>query len=417
MDYLVIRLTQDDAVEWIVADDQGTRKSTASRGSLADAAAESAGRSVIVLAPSVDVITVSTDLPVKGSKLIAALPYALEDSVADDVDDLHFAPGKRLADGTLPVAVVARATLDTWLDQLETVGIRPQRIVAEYHGVAPVPNTLSMIISGDEILFNDGHGMSFALPDASPADVIAASGYLDPADESGEASGANRALQVYCDPAAEETYARDWALLRNELDSVDFRLLSDGAFSRLAVTVASGVGINLLQGSYGEKTQYGSLVKPWKAAAMLLVGLMLVSLVGKFADYVRLGVEEEALRTQFTEQYRAFRPSDTREIMDPVAVVDSVRRSMNTGSSAPPVFLPSLSSLAAAVQAKENVEIEAISYRAGVIDVRLTAPDVATLDAIQKEVTSSSRFTATIQSTTQSADGLDSRIQIREGGA
>lgn len=417
MDYLVIRLPEGDSVEWIVVDDQGTRKSNVARGSLADAAADAPGRSVILMVPSTDVTTVTTDLPVRGNKLIAALPYALEDHVADDVDDLHFAPGKRLADGTLPVAVVARRSVDAWLEQLETVGIRPQRIVAEYHGVAPVPNTLSMIVSGREILFNDGHGLCFALPDASPADVIAASGYLDPVDDTGEAAGGSRALQVYLEPGAEERYERDWALLKNELDSVDLRVLSDGPFPRLAVTAASGVGINLLQGAYGERTEYGSLLRPWKYAALLLVGFLLLSMAGKFTDYVRLGAEEEALRAQFTEQYRAFRPNDSREILDPVATVDSVRRSMNAGPSAAPVFLPSLSALAAAIQANRDVEIEAISYRAGVIDVRLTAPDVATLDKIQQAVTASSRFTATIQSTTQSAAGLDSRIQIRETGA
>ena len=64
-----------------------------------------------------------------------------------------------------------------------------------------------------------------------------------------------------------------------------------------------------------------------------------------------------------------------------------------------------------------NSRIEAISYRAGVIDIRLTAPDVAALDRIQQTVNASQRFTATIQSTTQSASGVNSRLQIRENGA
>ena len=416
MDYLVIRLQQDDSVDWIVVDDQGTRKSTASHGSLAEAATAAAGRAVIILAPSADVTTVTTDLPVKGSKLLAALPYALEDNVADEVDDLHFAPGRRMADGLLPVAVVAQLTLETWLEDLATVGIRPQRIVADYHGVASVPNTLSMVISGNEIMFNDGQGLSFAIPDASPADVVAASGYLDPVEDAEETPGSGRALQVYCDASAEERFAKDWALLRNELDSVDIKLLADGGFPRLAVTVASGSGINLLQGAFGERTEYGSMFRPWRFAAALLVGFMVLGLAGKFSDYVRLGIEEEALRAQFTEQYRAINPNDTREIRDPAAVVNSLKR-RDSGPVAAPVFLPSLGTLAAAIQANGEVEIEGISYRAGVIDVRLTAPDVATLDKIQQAVTESSRFTATIQSTTQSAEGLDSRIQIRESGA
>ena len=70
-----------------------------------------------------------------------------------------------------------------------------------------------------------------------------------------------------------------------------------------------------------------------------------------------------------------------------------------------------------AIQQNSSAEIEAISYRAGVIDVRLTAPDVATLDSIQRIVSSSGRFTAAIQSTDQVGDRVSSRIQIRETGA
>ena len=84
---------------------------------------------------------------------------------------------------------------------------------------------------------------------------------------------------------------------------------------------------------------------------------------------------------------------------------------------APAVFLPSLQQLAAAIQESKDAEIQAISYRAGVIDVRLTAPDVATLDKIEKSISQSTRFTASIQSTDRIGDRVNSRIQIREVGS
>lgn len=110
------------------------------------------------------------------------------------------------------------------------------------------------------------------------------------------------------------------------------------------------------------------------------------------------------------------RPGDTREIVDPVSTVSSVRRGFG-GPTAAQVFLPSLQELGLAMQQNQAAEIEAISYRAGVVDVRLTAPDVATLDSIQKMVGSSGRFSASIQSTDQVGDKISSRIQIREAGA
>ena len=135
----------------------------------------------------------------------------------------------------------------------------------------------------------------------------------------------------------------------------------------------------------------------------------------KGVDYYRLTQEESALKAQFTQIYREIRPQDNREILDPIATVNSLRRGFG-GPVAAQVFLPSLQQLSLAIQQNSAATVEAISYRAGVIDVRLTAPDVATLDSIQRIVGNSGRFTASIQSTDQVGDRVSSRIQIREAG-
>ena len=176
-------------------------------------------------------------------------------------------------------------------------------------------------------------------------------------------------------------------------------------------------GINLLQGEFGEQTAVGELFRPWRYAAALLLGLVLFGIVGKSVDNYRLGLEEAALRDQFITEYRQIRPDDTRDVVDPLAMVNSVRRSLGGADVARQVFLPSLQQLAQALQQNRSADIEAISYRAGVVDVRLSAPDVATLDNIQRSVSASSRFNATIQSTDQVGDKVNSRIQISEDGA
>ena len=149
---------------------------------------------------------------------------------------------------------------------------------------------------------------------------------------------------------------------------------------------------------------------------MLLLSLAIVGMSLKGVDYYRLQQEKSELQAQFMTQYRALRPNDTRDIVDPLGIVNSLLREMG-GTTAPQVFLPSLRELGAALAANSEARIEAISYRAGVIDLRLTAPDVATLDGIQKAVSSSGRFRASIQSTDQVADRINGRIQIRESGS
>ena len=418
-EFLVIRLGADEnaPANWIAVDDAGTRRTPPVSGPLGEAFKDVGDREVIVIVPAGETSTLTCDLPAKGARLRAALPFALEEQVADEIENLHFAPGARRPGGNLPVVVVAHDKMNAWLERLQEAGLRPARMIPEDHGLAFVPNTLSLLVAEDQIVFNDGAELQFVMQGVTPVDVLMAAGVLAEEGLSEEAQEGSRHLLVYCEPSDEQRFADDWNQLRQHLDSVDINLLPDGILPRLAVTVASGNGVNLLQGPYGESTDVGALFRPWRYAAMLLVALGVLGVAGKAIDYFRLTSEEAALKEQFTAEYRKIRPDDTREVMDPLGTVTSIRRSFGRPGTAPAVFLPSLQQLAGAIQENKDAGIQAISYRAGVVDVRLTAPDVATLDRIEKSISQSDRFSATIQSTDRVGDQVNSRIQIREVGS
>lgn len=415
---VVIRLARelDPSVEWIIADDNGTRRSAPARGTLEEAAAHVQGRPVIVLVPAIETLSTTINIPVRGrAKLNAALPFALEEQVAADVETMHFAAGEKRESGVRPVAAVAKDVLDAWLARLDEAGIQPWKLVPENYGLARIPGTMSVLVDGDCVMFNDGADTEFAMQGVTPSDMLVAAGQINDRSDDAPPEQAGH-LIVYCDAVDEERLSHDWIALRHELHSVDINLLPDGALPRLAVTVASGEGVNLLQGHYGPKADYGSWLRPWSKAAILLLGLVIVGFVGKGVDYWRLTQEEATLRAQFTQEYQLINPGDTREILDPLGAVNSIRRGLG-GSTATPVFLASLDRLAIAVTQNSTAEVEAVTYRAGVIDVRVTTPDVETVGNIQKAIGESGRFVASIQSTDRVADRINSRIQIREAGS
>ena len=415
-EFLVIRLGVDPerSAEWIAVDGNGTRRSPPVSGPLADAAKDVGERDVIVLVPATSVLCTSVYVPIKGgARLRAALPFALEENLADDVENLHFAAGARRDSGRVPVAVIARTLMTDWLALLDSAGISVAKMVPENYGLARIPGTMSLLVAEDQIMFNDGEDSEFVLQGVKPSDVLAVAGVIDEDSDDKQPSGH---LLAYCEPGQNERFEHDWNSLRHELASVDINLLPDGVLARLAVTVAAGRGVNLLQGEFGAKFEYGAVLQPWRYAAGLLLALILVGFAGKAVDYYRLTQEQAALKEQFAQEYRQIRPGDISEVRDPAGIVNSLRRSLGT-STASDVFLPSLRQLSMAMQQNSSAEIEAISYRAGVIDVRLTAPDVATLDSIQKTVSNSGQFSASIQSTDQVGDKISSRIRIRESGA
>ncbi len=418
-EFVVIRIVsdRDHEAEWLVVDDNGTRRSQPVTGSLDDAAGDVRSRPVIVLLPATEILTTTVDLPVRGgARLNAALPYALEEQVADDVDEMHFAAGDRRDSGVRPVAAVARVALEAWLERLESAGIQAWKLVPENYGVARVPGTMSVLVDGARIMFNDGEDVEFILEGANPSDALVAAGRLSDRHDDGDVPEQSGHLVVWCSAEDEARLSHDWIALRHELSSVDVNLLPDGVLPRLAVTVATGQGVNLLQGRYGPKADYGSWLRPWRNAAMLLLGLFLIGFTAKGVDYYRLTQEQDSLKAQFTEELRTIRPGDNREILDPVGIVTSIKRGMGT-TTAPQVFLPSLRELSTAIAQNNSASVEAISYRAGVIDVRLSSPDVETVGNIQKAISESGAFNASIQSTDKVADRINSRIQIREGGS
>lgn len=425
MEYLVIRIENDPAAptHWIAVDGSGARRSPPVTGPLEAAQADIGDRKVIVLVPSAEVLTTSVDIPVRGgSRLQAALPYALEEFLADDVDRLHFAAGSRRASGRVPVSVVSKAKLSAWLDRLTEAGIRPNSVVAENYGLARIPGTISMLLADGQVLINDGADVELAIQDVSPGDALAAIGALDDGGSGGDGSpGAlkrdaplPRHVLVYCEPGDDERYEHEWVAIRHELDSLDINLLPDGVMPRLAVTVATGAGINLLQGEFAGKSEYAGLLRPWKYAAVLLLALVGVGVAAKATDYFALKRQESALREQFQAAYREIAPN-AAEVRDPAAVVASLKA--RTGrSETPQLFLSSLTNLSRALRANDEARIEAISYRSGVVDVRLNAPNVTTLDNIQRTIGDGGEFTASIQATDQVGERVNSRIQIEARG-
>src|SRR5450631_4919221 len=115
---LLLRLPSpgQDETEWLTIDVGGLPATTRQRGPLSLAAAVARAAKVVVLAPATQILMAEPELPPgSGVKLARAVPFALEEQLTEDIDELCFALGRRSAGGRTPVAVVARNVLQGWI--------------------------------------------------------------------------------------------------------------------------------------------------------------------------------------------------------------------------------------------------------------------------------------------------------------
>ncbi|NJM13673.1 MAG: hypothetical protein HC889_19065, partial [Synechococcaceae cyanobacterium SM1_2_3] len=230
------RLLTADQAEWLDAD------GSIQRGPLTDLAPQASGASLILIAPGEAVTLHRALLPSpKRSTWARAIPYALEDQVAEDIETLHFALSA-LPDGAhLPAAVVAHDALRGWLDRCNQAGLTPTAIVPEPLLLPWREGEWSVLLEPQRVVVRTGSWEGFA----TERDLLELL--------------LNQALVEAGD--AKPQRLRVWGGTLSPLAATDVELLrEDGPPEPLQWLASSYLPtkvINLLQGAYSRQAHWG----------------------------------------------------------------------------------------------------------------------------------------------------------------
>jgi general secretion pathway protein L len=405
---LVIRLrASDDApASWLIVDANGARSGTVQSGPVADALALSQGRRTVVVLPAADVTLARPDLPpVRGASRIAqAVPFALEEHLASDLENLHFAMGSRDASSSaMPVAIVARATLERWQAVWDAAGIRPDAAYAESSLIPSAPNALVMVLDEGTLHVSRPDEATYAL-DAEPLQ-LALELALGTQSETGEH------VTFYVATADYESHKEAIEGLRARTATLQVKLLPDGTLSLLASQVPVVRPINLLQGAYAAPTSFGSQLKQWRLPAVLAAATLVVFLGAQGFKLWQLHKTEKQLDAQITATFNQILPG--QPLVDPRAQIQGVLARAGAGNGA---LLPAMSLLAQAIAQSPATRVEGLSFRAGVLELRVVAPNVETLDGI-KQAMSRDGAKVELQSANPRDQVVEGRLQVRLGAA
>jgi general secretion pathway protein L len=413
-EFLVVRLhsaaaeTIGAAAEWIVVDGSGARRSNVQSGPLDLAAATAGNRKIIVLVPGTDALLAEPVLPVKsGTKLAQVVPFALEEHLATDVEDLHFAVGKRESRPGTPVAVVSHARMEAWQALLADAGLHADAIYPETAALPETPNAITLLIDGARVYVrrSDTRG---AVLDVQP--LIEA---LQLALASGEE--AREHVTMYL---SEDDYERERELLeglREFTASLQLKLLPDGPLPLLAANVVRDGGVNLLQGRYQSSRKLQLSFAPWRYAAVLAL-VFVASHVGlKSWQYFHYKGKEAQVDAQIGDLYQRLMPG--APLPDASAARRMVEARLNQLRGTGPVsgMMTTLAALGEAMGQVPNTNVESIAYTNNTTHLRVLAPSVAELDRI-RQVASEHGLEAKIESETPRDSKREGRLQFKSPG-
>lgn len=135
------------------------------------------GGPATLLVPSESVLLLVADLPLgTHAKRLAALPFAIEDRIADPIDAVHVALGSEIAPKRYLVAVVRHARMREWIEIADTAGLAHAAMVPDALALA-VPDEGWTAEAGEgRMLVRSADGSGFAVPSALAGQAWEAAG-------------------------------------------------------------------------------------------------------------------------------------------------------------------------------------------------------------------------------------------------
>jgi len=187
---LLLRLPSpgQEETEWLTIDDTGDSETIRQRGSLTLAAAVSRTGKVVALASATQILLAEPELPPgSGVKLARAVPFALEEHLTEDIDQLSFAVGRRRPRGGTPVAAVSRAVLQGWLSDLNAAGLEPLAIYPDILLMPENPGQTVLWLEQERLAVRRPGKLPFAVELSPVSEALVVAGVIaDPLDTESE---------------------------------------------------------------------------------------------------------------------------------------------------------------------------------------------------------------------------------------
>lgn len=389
----------DTSVHWCIRTDAATPPQFGRAENVSQLPPEARGVPAHVWTPPGETLLTRAMIPTRSrSRILQALPFALEDQLLDEPENLHFAY-VREADGSLAVGVTQRSRVNVWLEILKGAGVRMASLTPGVLALPLEPQTWSAAFVDSELWIRSGEHAGFVSIAASDAPPLLAAALK----EATERGAAPVRLALYDAPATLDPQQWSTAL-------------------QLPVTAETGdfwqharrPALNLLHSDVGPTTHLQQVLRPLRPAAIMLA-LWVVAMLGlDVAEWIQLRRDHNAYLAEMRDIYQRSFGSPAQF---PYEQMQKGIDALQARTGGPTDLLPLLARVAPALQAQhERAKLQGIKYTERSLTLELTLPDYQTLDAMKNSLQAASLDVEVLAANARGNE-IEGRLRIQPGGA
>lgn len=373
---VLIHALGSDTFEWLALDEQARPLGRVGRGDAAALGANLSAPLAVVILPAEQVGMRVVQIPARNrSQAEQAAPYVLEESVLGDVEAIEFALERTDNKDHYALSYTERTALETILDQLVAVGVKPRYVVSESQ-LLPEPSTdttWSALKLGERVIVRSGRWHGFACELALLGEVLRLR------HEQSESAAMSPCERI------ELVQLRADGLDQNALPAtVDIKLHNQQtALEHFAVNLPADWPRNLLPASY-QQQQRRAERGPLYAAVALLVLAIATKLGGLWWQTTSLESELADIRA---EQFAVFKQTfpEMRRVVNPRVQAEQALAKLELAAAPEVAFLDLLQAISVAEHA-EDFDFMNLSYADSAVRMTVAVDDVAEVEGFSESL-------------------------------
>jgi len=378
-DTLLIHYSPDspELAVWSIVNADGELSTKLTRGNLAQAASSAANHKVIMLLDSNFVHLDSVRLPTRNKqKLLNAVPFALEDDLADEIEDLHFVIANTSDKDTTAVACINKETLDTILGTCNQAGIKLDAIL---------PDALCLTADTEQwaiLLFNESALIQQDILSAASVEKNYYKSVLNHALQNNGVATPDKIILFQIQDEACEQIDNE-KLSETEIIQVAY---NDHPIVVFCGHYKQAMPLNLLQNDYKPVRKNSANLKRWRLAASVALIWMTMHLGDVAFKSHKLENSNNEMRAQIIQLYKESFPRSKKIVNARVQMEQKLNELRSGGDGSETGFVSLLSESHTAFSSNKDITINALNYRNNSMDITVTSTNLKSVERINKEL-------------------------------
>jgi general secretion pathway protein L len=394
---------------WALCNDAGELTGKINSGTLDELSEAASNHRSVVLLNSQCLHINQLQLPTQNlQKMLKAVPYAIEEFIAEDIENFHFVIAKNKNNSLTAVVGIDKIALQNIIQIFQQANITLEKIIPDVLCLAANDQQWVCLnyLDTSYLQTDTLNGMALS-PDVLP--------YIVNSKLQHETQNPPEKILLFTEQ--ENTAAFDQLQLNNISNGENIEKI-DIVYNKHPLVVFCGhykqaLPLNLLQNKFKNKRKSSVLWQHWRLAASLAAIWLVLNLALTGFQYTQIKSENNITKAKIEQVYKKTFPK-SQKIINPRVQMEQKLKELKsgTGNSNNGLIFLLAESFGTLSSDKNNITVQSLTFRNNRMDISLDSNNLQAIENLNKSLNSNNNIKSEIISSSSEKDKVKGNLRI-----